>query len=165
MLTALANLLLASALLAEPAASLEAVSGVRLRDQFGAEDSLDAHRGRFVVVMVVDAKRLRKLKPWERELRERFEQLDYLRIAEVPDDPPTTWERVADKLREQVPEGVSVLIDLENRWSTALDLDASRPNILIIDAAGRLVAAFAGPYDPALGELVVAQLDTAVAAP
>lgn len=160
-----AILILTWGLFGDAATPLDAVSGLRLRDQYGVEDSLDAHRGRTVVVIVVDAKRLRTVKAWERELRERFDSLDYLRVAVVPADPPTTWERVADKLREQVPEGVPVLIDLDRRWATELELDTSRPNLLVVDAGGRLAASFAGRHDPALAAVVTDNLAALVTAP
>jgi hypothetical protein len=165
MLTGLATLLLSSALIADPAIALQQVDGLRLRDQHGAEDSLAAHRGRVVVVMVVDAKRLRTLKAWERDLRERFEEIDYLRIAALPDDPPPTYERVAARLAEQVPDGVSVLIDLEGRWAAALELDTGRPNVLLVDSAGRLRAAFAGRHEPAIAAVAAANLERLLSAP
>ena len=144
--------------------ALETLRGLRLTDQHGAEDSLEAHRGSVVVVVVVDARRLRTIKAWERDLRERFEALEVLRIAEVPTDTATTLERVAAKLREQVPEGVSVLIDLESRWARELELDTSRPNLLLVDADGRLRAIHAGRHEPGLAAVVAGDLEVLVAA-
>lgn len=135
---------------AEHAAALSEVSTITLRDQYGHEDTLEAHRGNVTVVMVVAARRLRNIKPWERELRERFDRLHYVRIADVPEDSPATEDEVAAKLRERVPDGVPVLIDLERRWAKALDLDTSRPNILVVDASGRAVALVRGRHDPEL---------------
>jgi hypothetical protein len=161
-------LLVAALILASTAAAtagdLGALSGLRLRDQYGAGDSLAAHRGRVVVVMVVDAERLRGLKAWERDLRERVEGFEVLRIAEVPLEPPTSYELVAAKLAEQVPEGVSVLIDLERRWAAELGLDASRPTLLLIDREGRLAATAAGRHEPALAAEVAARLAELVGA-
>jgi hypothetical protein len=165
MLTGLVNLLLAGAMLTHPAASLQEIDGLRLRDQYGVEDSLAAHRGRVVVVMVVEARRLRTLKAWERELRERFDDIEFLRIAEVPDDPPPSYERVAAKLAEQVPEGVPVLIDMERRWAATLGLDPSRPNLLLVNPAGGLEAVFAGRHDPGLAAEVAARLDELMGRP
>jgi hypothetical protein len=158
-----AALILAGA--AQPATAVGELAVLRLRDQHGVEDSLVAHRGRVVVVMVVDAERLRGLKAWERDLRERVEGFEVLRIAEVPLEPPTSYERVAAKLAEQVPEGVSVLIDLERRWAAALGLDASRPTLLLVDREGRLAATAAGRHEPALGAEVAARLAALVGAP
>jgi hypothetical protein len=158
-------LLLSSMTLAQVLPSLSAVEDLALRDQYGVEDTLRAHRGRVVVIMVVDAKRLRTLKAWERDLRESFDDLDYLRIAEVPTDTSTTWERVASKLVEQVPEGVSVLIDMDSRWGTELALDTSRPNLIVVDAGGRIRATYAGRHEPALAAVVISDLEKLVAGP
>lgn len=158
-------LLLSSMALTQTLPPLDAVEGLVLRDQYGVEDTLRAHRGRVVVVMVVDAKRLRTLKAWERDLRENFEQLDYLRIAEVPADTTTTWERVASKLAEQVPDGVSVLIDMEGRWGVELALDTSRPNLIVVDGSGRVRATYAGRHEPALAAVVISDLEKLVAGP
>ena len=117
---------------------------LRLRDQRGQEDSLGSHRGRVVLVTVVHAKRLRKLKGWEAALRERLDGVDYIRIADVPADPPVTHDQVAEKLRERVPEDVSVLIDLERKWALSLELDTDQPNLLIFDREGRLVSSYRG---------------------
>jgi hypothetical protein len=140
---------------------LDGLRTLELPDQFGGVDSLDAHRGRTVVVMVVTAKRLRNLKPWERDLRDRFpggERIDFLRITDIPEDSPASVAEVADKLKERVPDQVPVLIDLERRWATALGLDTSRPNLLLVDDGGALIAAFQGRHDPALAARVAADL-------
>ncbi len=154
--------LLVSCLAATAAAeqpSLKPLAALELRDLRGGTDSLAAHRGRPVVVMVVDARRLRTLKVWERDLRGRFGDLDYLRIADVPREPPTTYERVAEKLAQRVPEEVQVLIDMNGFWSTTLGLDTSRPNLLLMRADGTLAAAFEGRHDPQLAATVAAEVE------
>jgi len=165
MLAALVAVLILANAAAQPAMAIGELAVLRLRDQYGIEDSLASHRGRVVVVMVVDAERLRGLKAWERDLRERVEGFEVLRIAEVPLEPPTSYERVAAKLAEQVPEGVSVLIDLERRWAATLGLDASRPTLLLIDREGRLAATAAGRHEPALAAEVAARLAALMGAP
>jgi hypothetical protein len=139
--------------------SIDDAAAVTLVDQYGVEDGLDRHRGRAVVVFVVTAKRLRNIRPWERDLRERFDEaIDYLRITDVPPDSPATYDRIAAKLIDRVPDGVSVLIDLERRWATALDLDTSRPNVLVIDGDGVLVSAHRGRHTPELAAEVIGNL-------
>lgn len=123
---------------------------LKLRDQYGREDSLAAHRGQVVLVTVVHAKRLRKLKSWEAALRERLADVHYLRIADVPAEPPVTHEEVAQKLRERVPEEVPILIDLQRLWAHALSLDTEQPNLLIFDRGGQLVSTYRGSRTPAL---------------
>lgn len=76
MLTILSNTLLILGVLSQTGASLASLEDIQLFDQHGSTDTLAAYRGPVVVVMVVDAKRLRNLRPWARELRERFEDLE-----------------------------------------------------------------------------------------
>ena len=76
MLTILSNTLLLLGVLSQTEMSLASLENIQLRDQYGSTDTLAAYRGPVVVVMVVDAKRLRNLRPWARELRERFEDLE-----------------------------------------------------------------------------------------
>jgi len=141
------------------------VAELVLPDQRGDRDSLSAHRGKVVVVMVVTAQRLRNLKGWERDLRERFEELEFLRVADVPEDPPVTYRDVADKLAARVPEEVAVLIDIDRRWSSALDLDTGRPNILLIDRQGHLIARFRGRPEPELVEEVSLRIEELLRGP
>jgi hypothetical protein len=151
--------LIMAVVVAVPQDSVGAVSHVLLGDQHGLQDSLAEHRGNVVVVMVVTAKRLRNIKPWERHLRERVDGVHYLRIADVPADSRATHDTVAAKIRERVPEGVSVLIDMERVWATELQLDTERPNLLIIDRDGSLIGSFRGLFTPELLEPVVDQID------
>jgi hypothetical protein len=159
------SVLLVVASFAEAAGGLDSVAGLRLPDQLGGEDSLAAHRGELVVVSVIDADRLRKLKRCEKILRETFDDLGFLRIGEVPVEPPVTLERVATKLAERVPEGVPVLIDMERRWAIELELDASKPNLLVIDRSGALVTTHAGRCSLESLAPVIAELETLVEGP
>ncbi|HSL16439.1 MAG TPA: redoxin domain-containing protein [Methylomirabilota bacterium] len=154
-------LLLAVMALAAPAAggdSIDALSTIELPDQHGGTDSLAAHRGRVVLVLVVTAKRLRTIRPWEEDLRQRFDELEVVRVTDVPPDSKASLDQVAEKLRERVPDGVSVLLDLERRWATALGLDTGTPNLLVIGPDGALLDAFAGRHDPELAGRVAAAL-------
>jgi hypothetical protein len=157
--------LVLGAVLPIPPAAVDGLRDVELSDQFGGRDSLSAHLGSPTVVMVVTARRLRNLKPWERELRERFEDIDIVRIADVPDDSKATLDDVASKLRDRVPEGVPVLIDMERRWATALELDTDRPNLLLLDSDGALLGAYHGRHDTDLAAAVVADLAVQLDAP
>ena len=154
-------LLLALAAPARPEELLRAVE-TELRDQRGETDSVAAHRGTPTVAMVVTAKRLRNLRGWQRDLQARFDQVDYVLIADVPAEPPVTYERVAEKLGGRVPDGVSVLIDLDRAWATELELDTDRPNLLLFDAEGRLAARFRGRKQDALVEEVARELSQLV---
>jgi hypothetical protein len=144
---------------ADTGGGIEPLAGLRLADQYGELHSLGEHRGQVVVVMVVSAKRLRNIKPWERRLRERFDELHYLRIADVPADSKAARDAVASKLIERVPEGVSVLIDMDRQWADQLGLDTARPNLLIVDPEGSLVASFRGLHSPQLEAAVIHHLE------
>ena len=75
--------LLASFSLAAPAAP-EAAKLPSLKDQFGNDVSLDRDAGSVRVAIVVSARKLRRIKPWERAMREEFPDLVVIRIADVP---------------------------------------------------------------------------------
>jgi hypothetical protein len=125
-----------------------------LLDQYGVAHRLADHTDRVVVVMVVTARRLRNLKALEKDLRERYEDVHFLRIADIPEEPPVTREQVARKLVKRVPEEVPILIDIDRQWARELELDTERPNLLLFDSGGRFVAAFRGRADPdLLGEI------------
>ena len=140
MLSACAPLLLAATL----ATAVPDIAEISLRDQYGQEDSVAAHDDAVVVVIVIDAKRLRKIKAWEKGLLERIPGLEFMRIADVPSEPPVTEARVAEKLIARVPKGVSVLIDMDRRWATALSLDTSQPNLLLFNRQGKIAARYRG---------------------
>lgn len=141
-----------------PARARPAAAEVEMSDQLGGSGSVAAFRGEPVVVMVVTASRLRNLKGWQRDLQERFEDLRFVLVADIPAEPPVTLDRVQEKLSSRVPEEVPVLIDLERRWATELELDTGRPNILLLDRAGELVARFRGRKEKVLVDEVGARL-------
>lgn len=140
MLSAYAPLLLATGL----AAATPDIAELALRDQYGHEDSVVAHNSAVVVVIVIDAKRLRKIKGWEKGLLARFPELEFMRVADIPTAPPVTEARVAEKLVQRVPQGVSVLIDMQRRWANTLSLDTSQPNLLVFNQQGKIAARYAG---------------------
>jgi hypothetical protein len=134
---------LLSGLMAAPQLAAESVV---LLDQFGVPGSLTENAGSVQVVIVVSAKRLRRIKPWERALRQRFGDLPFLRVADVPRTSPTTHEQVAAKLARRLPSDLSVLIDLDGRWAETYGLDTSVPNLLLFAGDGRLIAREAGMF-------------------
>lgn len=134
------------------AASLAAVAAPgaidlpSLQDQFGEPVGLDAEAGGVQVAIVVSAKRLRRIKPWEKALREEFPDLTVVRIADIPRSAPTDYDTVAGKLRKRLPEDLSVGIDLEGQWAAVLGLDTSVPNVLVFDAGGNLAYQQSGMF-------------------
>lgn len=117
-----------------------------LSDQFGNEIGLADDAGRVRVAIVVSARKLRRIKPWEKAMREEFPELVVIRIADIPRSSPTTYDNVAKKLRKRLPEDVPVGIDLEGQWADALGLDTSVPNVLVFDADGKLTYQQSGMY-------------------
>jgi len=131
------------------AAQMLEPSSVTLADQYGRRDRLEVYSGEAVVVIVVSAQRLRKLKKWEIAIRERYPSLRIVRIADVEaDDPPPTYEAVAERLRERVPEEISVWIDMDRVWETEFNLDTSMPNLLVLDADGSVRGTVRGRFSP-----------------
>jgi len=132
-------------------ARLPAALTAALRDQHGRTDSVDAHLGRPLAVFVVSARRLRRLKDWQRELDRRIEGVEFVRVADVPPErgqPPPSFEDVAATLRKRVPEEVPILVDLERRFARELDLDTREVNVLLLDAGGGSVARLRGRPTP-----------------
>ncbi len=129
-----------------PAASADDV----LLDQFGEPGGLGVEQGRVQLAIVVTAKRLRRLKAWERALRKDFADLPILRVADVPRTAPTAYDEVAAKLRKRLPEDVAVLVDLEGTWAARYELDVSVPNLLLFAPDGSVQARHAGMYKASL---------------
>lgn len=141
------------------AAQVPEASDLAMKDQFGLAARVADHRGDVVVVIVVTANRLRTVKPWEQALRDRYGELRTILVADVPQEPPPSYDRVATKLAQRVPDGVRVLIDLESAWASELSLDTSQPNLLLLDAEGHLVASHAGRWKPGAGGELIAAID------
>ncbi len=123
------------------------VDALALKDQFGETAGLAAGGGDALqIAIVVSAKRLRRIKPWEQAIRRIDKAVPVIRVADIPRTAPTEYEVVAAKLKKRLPEDLPVLIDLAGVWMTAFDLDTSVPNVLIFDASGALLARHSGMY-------------------
>jgi len=133
-----------------------------LKDQFGAPGGLNAHAGEVQLAIVVTAKRLRRLKPWEQEIRLHYPDLPVIRVADIPRTAPVQYEEVAAKLKKRLPEDLLVLIDLEGSWAEAYNLDVSVPNLLIFNAQGRLLRVHTGMYRSERFIALRADLDAAL---
>ncbi len=145
--------------------SAETIAELTLRDQYDQEDSVAAPRGEVVMVMVITAKRLRKLKRWEVELRSRFADLHFIRVADIPGEPPLTEEQVARKIALWVPKDISVLLDMDRAWASALPLKTRSPNLVLFNRAGNMTARFRGPVSADFLDVVSEQVEKAMAAP
>ena len=151
---------------AEPESGAAAVDTAQLGliDQYGEPGGLATDADGLQVAIVVSAKRLRRLKPWEQAIREIDTEVPIVRVADVPRTAPTEYESVAEKLRKRLPPDVNVLVDLEGIWASAYDLDVDVPNVLIFDAAGTLVAVHSGMFRKSDAEALKADLSQTPAA-
>ncbi len=147
---------LAAAIMAA-STGLSALSQAEMPDQRGGHDSLAAHRGNPVIVVIVDARRLGTVRKWEQDLLRRFPRLHILTVADVNEARLPTVERVAAVLARRVPPEVSVLIDIERRWAQAFDLDTAAPNLVLFDADGAITGKFRGRYSAELAAEVGAR--------
>jgi hypothetical protein len=116
----------------------------------GGTDSLAAHAGQPVVLIVVDARRLGQVRHWAEDLMSRFPGLQLLTVADVNEQRPTTVDRVTAVLSRRVPPEAVVLIDIERRWARELDLDTAVPNLVLVDAEGEITARFRGRWNEQL---------------
>ena len=139
--------------------ALAAATDLTLRDQFGATHGLRTDAQGLQLAIVVSAKRLRRIKPWEQALYGYDADLPVIRVADVPQTAPAEYEQVAAKLKKRLPEDVNVLIDLEGIWAATYGLDSSVPNILVFNGAGELQALHSGMYKGALFDALAADLD------
>lgn len=130
-----------------------------LRDQHGFSGGLDKQSSQIQIAIVVSAKRLRRIKPWEKALLEYDDGLRLIRVADVPQSTSVQYQQVADKLKKRLPEDVNVLIDLDGLWVGAFDLDSSHPSVLIFSQAGRLLAQHEGMYKKKLFAALLADLE------
>ncbi len=131
-------------------------------DQYGQPVAPDSDTHTVQVAIVVSAKRLRRIKPWEKALKKAFPDLRIIRVADIPRTSPTTYEKVAVKFRKRLPKGLSVGIDLEGEWAKRLNLDMNVPNLLLFDVNGRLAAVHSGMYKASRFEPVRADLESLI---
>jgi hypothetical protein len=129
-------------------------------DLHGGSDSLAAHRGEPLVVVVVDARHLGTVRRWAEDLYTRYPKLQLLMVADVNEQRPTTQARVAEVLSRRVPPEARVLIDMNRLWAREFGLDTAAPNLFLFDANGEVVGRFRGRWNEELS----AEVALAVAA-
>ncbi|MCL4791529.1 MAG: hypothetical protein KJ040_05695 [Gammaproteobacteria bacterium] len=141
----------------------DGIDTLQLRDQFGAVDSLAAHRGAVVVAVVVDVRRLSTIQRWGEELGGRYPALHFLNIAQMPAEGPVDMARVTATLQKRVPATVPVLIDIERRWATSHRLDTAAPNLLVFDREGRLAGQLRGRFSAERAAAITPLIDRLLA--
>ena len=140
-----------------------------IHDQHGEVLQFD-HAEPFVVI-VVSKRRLRRLKPWEAALKERFgPDLDIVRIAHAAQETgervaPDT-DRLARALKRRVPAEVSIGLDLTGWWASHHGLDTQIPAVLVMSGQGSPPIVFQGNYTQArLADVVAAVEDLGIVKP
>jgi hypothetical protein len=142
-----------------------AVADTPFVDQHGRVDRVSAHREHVVIAMVVSARRLREIRAWEKSLRGHYDDLHYIRIADVNETRAPSRSAVAEKLRKRVPEDVSILIDVDRRWFQELQLDTDHTNLLVFDGTGALRAMVRGKHSAARRDELFEAIDAVRARP
>jgi hypothetical protein len=140
------------------AAGMGNLASARLPDQQGGSDSLEQHRGRVVVAIVMDARRFGAVRRWAEELIISVPAAQVLMVADVNESRPVSLDRVAAVLARRVPEQARVLIDMDRLWSSSLGLDTAVPNVLVIGPDGDLQASYRGRWSDQLARDVRASI-------
>ena len=155
----LAGLLLPLTLLGINASKLPSVE-----DQFGEAVAVGNSGSDVQVAILVSAKRLRRIKKWEKALRDRFPDLAIVRVADVPRNSPTEYEVVAEAFRKRLPPDLPVGIDLAGAWASELQIDPAVPNVLVFAGDGELEAVHSGMFSSELFAQAAADIDLLIKA-
>ncbi len=131
-------LVLASALHAEPA------SPPVLSDHYGNAYPFEPKANEAVLVIVVDARKLRWLGKWEKKLRASLPALSSYRVTGSLDDPKPDYDSVAKAIRRHVFEEIPIGIDLEDYWANRYSLDIAEPCLLLLNGDQEVVARWRG---------------------
>jgi hypothetical protein len=131
-----------------------------LQDQFGNSGSLEDFAGLPVLAIVASRRKLPWIGRWEATIRPELPQLNSIRIADITDEPRPSEAKVAEMLRKRAPEHVSILIDLQNEWASAYELDTTEPCLVLFDSEHKVVAKFRGRSKGELVNEVLAVLRT-----
>jgi hypothetical protein len=60
-------------------------------------------------------------------------------------------------LRKHAPPGISILVDMQNQWATAFDLDTGEPCLVLLDSEHKVVMKFRGrPRGTLVTEVITA---------
>lgn len=141
-------------------ASLAIAEPPALPDQFGNTGGLNDFSGKPVLAIVSSRRKLRWIGEWEKALRPEIPQLNSIRIADITDQPRPNTDKVAEILRQRAPDTVSILIDLQNHWATAYELDTSEPCLILFDSDHKVVTKFRGrPKGELVNEVMTALRD------
>ena len=121
-----------------------------------AEVIVTASSERPTIVIVVSAKRLRLTKAWEIAIREKLDDLDIVRIADL--EHGANLDEVRSKLERRIPDEIDILLDPGSSWARTLELDASQPNLLLLLPDGSVQLLVRGRYSPERLDQLLARL-------
>ena len=140
------------------ATTFAAESVPMLPDQYGNSSGLNDFSGEAVLAIVASTRKLRWIGRWEETIRAEIPELVSIRIADVTDEPPPSYDKLVSILRKRVPEDVSVLIDMQNSWATSYELDTREPCLILLDSDHDVIAKFRGRPKGQLVEDVMSAL-------
>ncbi len=125
-----------------------AAPGIVLRDQFGRTDGPGLHRGEVLLLLYGKAASLRKMKTWEQRVllaagTERPRVLRGVDARAVRGK--KTEAEVNERLRQNVPPEISLLVDWRGELARAFGLPDAEVSVTVLDPAGRACGTTAGP--------------------
>jgi hypothetical protein len=147
---AAAALLALVALLAAPPALAQEGPSLLLKDQHGRTDGPAAHRGRMVLLLVGQSSGLRKMKSWELKIIEGSgDHFDIVRVVDARGVRGRKTEaEVNARLRQGVPDEISILIDWNGEVARAYAMPAAEVVVTVLDPDGRSCGTTTGPVTP-----------------
>jgi hypothetical protein len=144
--------LLASSL----AAAQEPAREILLRDQFGRVDGPGRHRGQAVVLIYGKVEGMRRMKTWEERIRQQLPgALVVLRGLDTrPARGQKTEAEVNERLRQNVPSDIAILVDWDGELVRAYRLPDADVSTTVLDAKGKACHTVAGAVTPEAVETV-----------
>ncbi len=125
---------------------------ILLEDQFGKKDGPSRHRGGTVLLLYAEPPALRRMKAWELAILDGSHAPP--RILRAVDARSVrgkkTEEEVCERLKKNVPQDVSILIDWAGDLTRAYALPEAEVSVTVLDPGGRACGTLAGPVSPEL---------------
>jgi predicted RND superfamily exporter protein len=142
----LAATLVAVLLASSPTQAQQPVREILLKDQFGRVDGPGLHRGRAIVLIYGKVEGMRRMKAWEERVREQapgvmvvLRGLD-ARAARGQ----KTEAEVNERLRQNVPADIGILIDWTGEFPRAYRLPDAEVSTTVLDTKGNACRTVAG---------------------
>ncbi|HWT80550.1 MAG TPA: hypothetical protein VN648_17335, partial [Candidatus Methylomirabilis sp.] len=123
---------------------------ILLKDQFGKVDGPGRHRGHAILLIYGKVAGMRRMKAWEEGIREKVPgDLVVLRglDARAARGEKTEGE-VNERLRQNVPSQIAILVDWNGDLVHAYDLPGGDVSTTVLDAKGKACYTAAGSVTP-----------------